>query len=117
MLADERLLDIETKYGEIVKKVVLLEAEDETLRTILLLKDSSNLRVAEQWEGDILKRYSYYWLSPENKLIMGWDNAPHHTKLETFPHHRHVNNQQNLMPSHETRLEEVINFIKNYNAL
>ncbi len=25
--------------------------------------------------------------------------------------------EQNLMPSHETRLEEVINFIKNYNAL
>ena len=71
MLANERLLDIEAKFAEIVEKVVLLDAEGETLKTILFLKDNSNLRVTEQWEGDFLKRYSYYWLSSENKLIIG----------------------------------------------
>ena len=112
MLANERLLDIEAKFAEIVEKVVLLEAEGETLKTILFLKDNSNLRVTEQWEGDFFKRYSYYWLSSENKLIIGWDNVPHHTKLKTFPHHRHVTHQKNLGLSNETCLEDVINFIK-----
>lgn len=111
MLANDRLLDIETKFAAVVQRIVLLEAEDETLRVILFLKDGTNLRVAEQWKGNTIKRYSYYWLSSKNELIIGWDNAPHHTKLESFPHHRHVGSQKNLQPSKETRLEDVVDFI------
>ena len=111
MLANERLLEIEIKFAAVVQRIVLLEAEDETLRVILFLKDGTNLRVAEQWKSNTLKRYSYYWLSSKNELIIGWDNAPHHTKLETFPHHRHVGSQKNLQPSQEVRLEDVIDFI------
>ena len=29
----------------------------------------------------------------DNKRILGWDNAPHHTKVSTHPHHRHEFNQ------------------------
>jgi len=111
MLANERLLDIEIKFAAIVQRIVLLEAEVETLRVILFLKDGTNLRVAEQWEGNTLKRYGYYWLSSKNELIIGWDNAPHHTKLKTFPQHRHVGTQKNLHPSEETCLEDVVDFI------
>ena len=28
-----------------------------------------------------------------NERILGWDNAPHHTKVSTYPHHRHEFNQ------------------------
>ena len=28
-----------------------------------------------------------------NKRVLGWDNAPHHTKVSTHPHHRHEFNQ------------------------
>jgi len=24
-----------------------------------------------------------------NKRVLGWDNAPHHTRVFTYPHHRH----------------------------
>jgi len=75
------------------------------------LKDGTNLRIAEQWQGEILKRYSYYWLTTENKLIIGWDNAPHHTRFETHPHHKHVQQQQNIHASNETCLEEVMNVV------
>jgi len=77
----------------------------------LYLKDGSNLRVAEQWDGKNIKRYSYYWLTPANELKIGWDNAPHHTKLETFPHHKHVARQDNLQPSAETCLEDVMRVV------
>ncbi|MBL7105875.1 MAG: hypothetical protein ISS18_16240 [Bacteroidales bacterium] len=107
-------MDIETKFVSIVQRIIFLEAEDEALRIILYLKDGTNLRVAEKWNQDILEKYSYYWLSSKNELIIGWDNAPHHTKIDTFPHHRHVGNQKNMQPSNETCLEEVINFILNY---
>ncbi len=94
-----------------VHRIVPIELDEETLRVILYLKDGSNLRVTEQWDGKMLKRYSYYWLTPGNELKVGWDNAPHHAKMESFPHHKHVGRQDNLQPSTETRLEEVMRVV------
>ncbi len=111
MLASERLLEIEEKFEAKVERIVPVELDEETLRVILYLKDGTNLRVAEQWAGRFLKRYSYYWLTIENKLKIGWDNAPHHTKLESFPHHKHVGRQENMEESTETCLEEVMAII------
>ncbi len=111
MQATIRLLEIEEKFERMVLRVVPIELDDETLRLILYLKDGSNLRVAEQWDGDRLLRYSYYWLTAENKLKIGWDNAPHHKQFETYPHHRHVEEQNNLQPSAETSLEDVMKVI------
>ena len=112
MLASERLLEIEENFKESAKRIVLVELDDETLRVILYLKDGTNLRVAEQWAGEVLKRYSYYWLNGANELKVGWDNAPHHTEMESFPHHKHVGQRGNLQPSRETSLEEVMRVIQ-----
>ena len=111
MLATERLLEIEEALGEKVQTIVLLELDGETLRLILYLKDGTNLRVTEQWNGEMLARYSYYWLTSVGELKIGWDSAPHHTRLENFPHHKHVGQKENLQPSFETHLEEVVEVI------
>ncbi len=111
MLATDRLADIEAKFSDYILSVKVLDLDGETLRLIVFLKDGSNLRVVEQWEGERLKRYSYYWLSSENELKIGWDNAPHHTKISTFPHHKHVAQQSNIQPSEETNLEDVIRIV------
>ena len=111
MLAIDRISEIEAKFEEMVKRIVILELDGEALRLILYLKDDTNLRVAEQWEGQTLKRYSYYWLTSTNELKIGWDNAPHHTRMETFPHHKHVARQRNIQPSDETCLEDVMEII------
>jgi len=109
MLAAERLFEIEEAFGENVQGIVPLELDGETLRLILYLKNGTNLRVTEQWHGKTLKRYSYYWLTSANELKIGWDNAPHHTQLENFPHHhKHVGRRGNLYPSSETCLEKVM---------
>ncbi len=42
----------------------------------------------------------------------GWDNAPHHTQLKNFPHHKHIGRQKNMQPTAETRLEEVMRVIQ-----
>ena len=111
MLASERLLEIRERFGSHVERLVPLELDGEALRLILYLKDGTGLRVTEQWRGQTLKRYSYYWLSSSNELKIGWDNAPHHTQLENFPHHKHIGRRENLQPSLETRLEEVMEVI------
>ena len=112
VLASERLLEIEEKFEATAERIVPVELDEETLRVILYLKDGTNLRVAEQWAGKVLKRYSYYWLNSANELKVGWDNAPHHTQMESFPHHKHVSQRGNLQPSGETSLEEVMRVIQ-----
>ncbi len=111
MLATERLSEIEAEFGAVVQRIVLVELDGETLRLIFYLKDGTNLRIAEQWEGGTLKRYSYYWLTSIHALKIGWDNAPHHTRLATFPHHKHVGQQANLQPSEEICLKAVMEVI------
>ena len=111
MLATDRLLEIEYLCQERVDRIVIVELDGETLRLIIYLNDGTNLRVTEQWNGSLLKHYSYYWLTPKNELKIGWDNAPHHIHISTHPHHKHIDKQRNIQPSDETRLEDVITMI------
>ncbi|OQY52061.1 MAG: hypothetical protein B6245_23930 [Desulfobacteraceae bacterium 4572_88] len=62
-------------------------------------------------EAGQIRRYNYYWLTSDNELRIGWDNAPHHRQLESFPHHKHVKRQDNMQVSAETCLEEVMRVI------
>ena len=36
------------------------------------------------------RSYSYHWQDENKNLILRWDNAPHHSRIVTFPHHKHV---------------------------
>lgn len=112
MRASERLLEIEEKFGAEIERIVPLDLDVQTLRLILYLLDGATLRLTEQWNGSVLERYSYYWLTATNELKIGWDNAPHHTHLSTFPQHKHIGRQNNLQLSSETRLEEVMVVIR-----
>lgn len=38
------------------------------------------------------RNYSYHWQDKTSQLIKRWDNAPHHKKISTYPHHIHINN-------------------------
>jgi hypothetical protein len=111
MQATERLIQIEETFGEKVQSIVPLELDGETLRLIFYLKDGTNLRVTEQWHERVLRRYAYYWLTSADELKIGWDNAPHHARLDNFPHHKHVGRKENLQPSFETCLEDVMTVI------
>lgn len=78
----------------------------------LTFTDDSRLVVSEFWRGDELVTYSYYWLDAQDNLIIGWDNAPHHSHLSTSPHHMHVGRQDNLQPSYEHTLEAILPIIR-----
>lgn len=108
MPATERLLEIREQFDAAVQRLVAVDLDGGLLRLILYLKDGTNLRVTEQWEGKTLKRYSYYWLTDTNEMKIGWDNAPHHMRLENFPHHKHVGRKGKLYSSCETCLDEVM---------
>jgi hypothetical protein len=78
------------------------------LKMRLRLIDGSSLRIWEKRFNASLQRYSYYWLDELNNQIIGWDNAPHHSEIETFPHHKHIDG--NPLPSKD-KLIDVFRYI------
>lgn len=94
---------------EYVSKVSVLERSADYIKAVIYFTDKSNLRVSIDQERRL---YSFYWLNKRNKLIIGWDNRPHHPEIDTFPHHKHVKEQKNIQPSQETDIEQVLRYIK-----
>jgi len=60
------------------------------LKAKIILVDNSTLYIREIWNENKLIVYSYYWFNAAGEFIEGWDNAPHHKEINTFPHHRHT---------------------------
>lgn len=53
-----------------------------------------------------LRKCAYYWLSPAGEIIQGWDNAPHHPEVASYPHHLHQENA--VYPSQVRSLDDVM---------
>ncbi len=74
--------------------------------------DASLLEAAETVrleDGDIIKdRYSYHYQKSNGDLVFRYDNAPHHPEIETFPHHKHVESDDNVIASQPPDVSEVL---------
>ena len=44
--------------------------------------------ILDVYYNQTLGKYGYT-LIKEGRRVIGWDNAPHHVKVETYPHHFH----------------------------
>ncbi len=78
----------------------------------LTLIDGSLLEFTEIRIIGIQKRkYSFQWMTEDFSILTRWDNALHHRHIETFPHHKHVGDEQNIEPSKEVFLADVLQFI------
>ncbi|TAH53052.1 MAG: hypothetical protein EYC68_05175 [Chloroflexota bacterium] len=96
--------------------IVNVETEDfqrregiELYKAKLILADGSNLRVSEVSLDGTLTKYAYYWLDEQNELIQGWDNAPHHPRVDSHPHHSHK--EDGILESPVRSLEDVLEFL------
>ncbi len=105
---EERVRQIERAYAHRLQDVLVLRLTEETPKLVLVLNDGMTLRLVERWQARKLVRYSYYWLDVEDNLKIGWDNSPHHRRLDNYPHHKHVGTQAVRLPSYETCLEDVM---------
>lgn len=56
------------------------------------------------FSGNLLK-YSYTYIK-DSISILRYDNAPHHKKLKSFPHHKHI--QDIIKELEKPRLEEFL---------
>lgn len=104
------------EFGNIILNIVyesqILRKGFQLYSAKVVFTDGSNLRVYEKKIGDVLDKYSYYWLDDMNSLIIGWDNAPHHPEVRSYPLHKHCDVQKNVQESGEMNLSKVLFYIK-----
>lgn len=67
-----------------------VQGQVEQFKAVVELADGSRLHINEVWLSGFLRKYAYYWLTPSGALVQGWDNAPHHPHIATYPHHPHT---------------------------
>ena len=111
-ILSSRIALIRDSLGNRLTDIVAVSVEFNSFKLRVLLIDGSTLRVEEHYAENRLGRYAYYLLDRTNNLIIGWDNAPHHTRLPNFPHHKHIARQDLPEPSYEATLESVLAVIK-----
>ncbi len=87
-----------------------LDGSFEQFKAVAQLVDGSGLHINEVWLNGVLHKYAYYWLTAVNQVIQGWDNAPHHPEISTYPHHTHYAGQ--VHASQIRQLSDVLDILE-----
>ncbi len=89
---------------------------DGFLRARAVITDGSLLEISMYWqltEDDVkLVAYRFHWQDEESRLIKRWDNAKHHTEVNTFPFHMHTAEENKVKESGAMDLFNVLKMIE-----
>ena len=107
-LLQARIASIWSILAEFVTEVTVTRVDYHAFKLKVTLVNGTTIRINEQYYRDVVEHYAYYWLDADSHLLVGWDNAPHHSHLPGFPHHKHVGSQGNIQPSEETTPEDIL---------
>jgi len=99
--------------GETTRALSLDPSRDDSGYFVLrFYLDGDYIDVYELLDSGQILRYSYA-LIHGGKRVLGYDNAPHHPEIYTYPHHKHYENQVLPLenPSIESFIEEVSQYL------
>jgi hypothetical protein len=108
----------------ISKIIATIEIVDERIllnrgyfRARLILKNNDFLEIAESFtiESDQLLTldYRYQWMDASKQLLKKrWDSVKHFPDLPNFPHHVHVNSENNVQPGKSRNIPQFIDFME-----
>ena len=86
------------------------------VRGNLYFADDSLLHLREfvNVEGGIeYLMYAYHYQQADGMLVFRYDDTPHYPDLPTFPHHKHVGSENNVIAAERPDLQAVLNEIEN----
>ncbi|MFN7341200.1 MAG: DUF6516 family protein [Opitutia bacterium] len=74
----------------------------------IIFENNHRLDFVEVKNVEVLNKikYRYHYMNDEQVMIFRYDNAPHHTNVSTFPHHKHEG--ENIRESVEPSLDQVL---------
>ena len=107
--AAPHVLRIDTQFEEI-------DVNECYIRGVLALIGGFELHIAEYVVTEpVLTRakYRYHLQSSDGELVSRWDNAPHHSGVDTFPDHRH-DLEGGVCPNPPTSVPQVLEAIWRY---
>ncbi len=80
----------------------------------IIFENNHRLDFVEVKNIEVLNKikYRYHYMNDEQVMIFRYDNAPHHTNVSTFPHHKH--DGENIRESVEPSLDQVLLEISRY---
>ena len=85
--------DINTlRNSKLVRKIVQTQVDSTGDEYVLKARaELVNGWSLHYWEHGTskIRRYSFHVLLGR-KMVIRWDNAPHHPKVRSFPHHKHA---------------------------
>jgi hypothetical protein len=88
------LLELLERYQNIVASWDILAYDQDgpnfRLKAQVTLCDGSILHIKQIMLAENTFKYAYHWQSQNGDLLCRWDNAPHWPDIATYPHHKHV---------------------------
>ena len=81
------------------------------LKLKIVFVDNSILFTKEYFDTQS-RNYSFHWQTNDEKLIIRWDNAPHHKNISSYPHHQHIKENAIVHESNVISLIEVFEYIE-----
>jgi hypothetical protein len=110
------LHDILARFSDIIHTYEVIQYEVAGLHTRLKLKikltDDSELYVRDTLLDGLQRKYASHWQDRGGRLIARCDNAAHWPEIATYPHHKHLGEEAQVVPSEATTLEEVLAVIQ-----
>jgi Family of unknown function (DUF6516) len=85
------------------------------IRGDLFFTDGSRLYFRElvEIQDDIVRlMYSYHYQDGHDRLIFRYDDTPHHTELDGFPHHKHIADEATVEQANPPDLASVLSEIE-----
>lgn len=85
------------------------------IRLVAKFIDGSELNVFEYRIHGDLKKYAYHLQNGGGRLIFRYDNRPHYPEIETFPHHKHLEDspvRPSQKPTIKSLLAEASRYVK-----
>jgi hypothetical protein len=83
------------------------------LKGSLIFLDSSVLEIAlfviETHDALTIEKYIFHYMKPHGQMLFRYDNAPPHPEITSHPHHKHIS--ENVIPSRELSLNDVLDEI------
>ena len=58
--------------------------------------------------------YSYHYQDSAARLIFRYDDTPHHGDINSFPHHKHIEQENNVVASKQPGLADVLDEIEKF---
>ena len=75
------------------------------------VKNNTTLYIKE-YSDTVERNYSYHWQKENGALIIRWDNAPFHSEVNTYPHHKHIDN--NVESSYNITIDDILKEIEKF---